>query len=411
MTLVEYLTKNFSSPSQDLIPHFSEKFGVNVRVEGNLYQFKYDQISGKFSFPLTHECRGVIVRFQNGRWKWVSRPFTKFFNLHEGYCPLNDATVLEQELQSLVLVEKIDGTCIQLWFDDEKNEWRISTLGTITTQNVSDYEETFEELFWRVVGDKEKFLSVLSPVIDRSMTWIFELATATNRILTRYQQDMVYLIGAKDITYGTSVCANDLDDKCQQWLDVGLVSVTRPRVVSVAELAISSLVELRSWLEKQAKNTEKYGEYPEGFVVCRGFSCQPIAKLKHESYLILLAFSGGQDVRFAKKRIVESVVMGCLDDVAGVLSKDQMVMAQKVKKEYSDFVARVMAGALSLSGQLYPTRKQYALAVQAQIPKEVQGFFFQNQEAVVRGFSDLPHRLERWIRDGCSKFVDLWKVL
>jgi len=114
MDLIGYLNKYFTNGEQgifedkpvDLTSHFIEKFGVDVKKEDNLYQFKYNMITVNWSFPITHECRGVILRY-NGTWDYVSRPYNKFFNYHEPLCAIRE----KDFAPNLQIIEKADGCC------------------------------------------------------------------------------------------------------------------------------------------------------------------------------------------------------------------------------------------------------------------------------------------------------------
>jgi hypothetical protein len=183
--------------------------------------------------------------------------------------------------------------------------------------------------------------------------------------------------------------------------------IERPRYWYASAEGLDSQVAVLSWLDKQGQNTE-LGMYPEGFVLYRSGNCQPVAKMKHESYLMLLAFSGGQNIRHSRKKIAEAVVLGKLDDVLPLLSDSQKVFAEHVKQEYLGLVHAALAGASLLSGTVYPTRKDYALAVQAIIPCELHGFFYQNQSLVAEKPAEVPEAMRLWLRTGYERFVDSW---
>jgi hypothetical protein len=210
MKLLDYLNRYFSNGKsapdfndEGIVLHFAEKFGVNVKTEeGGLFQFKYSPISAKWSRNIVSECRGTILRFTpNYGWVCCARPFDKFWNQHELACPYNDPKLFDASLGQFSFSEKIDGTCILLWWDPVLVRWRVSTLGCISTSFVADLVGvTFEDLFWRTI-DKDRVLSFFEP-LGRDYTGIFELYTAENRILTKYSSDRVYLLAIRGNIHG-----------------------------------------------------------------------------------------------------------------------------------------------------------------------------------------------------------------
>ena len=80
--ILKYLTSHHATSTfEEIANDFMEKFGVGVKQEDDLYQFKYNMLAAKW-LPdnITKESRGVIIRRDNNAWSIVSRPFDKFFN-------------------------------------------------------------------------------------------------------------------------------------------------------------------------------------------------------------------------------------------------------------------------------------------------------------------------------------------
>jgi hypothetical protein len=207
MNIAEYLNTYFANGStctlekpltesgESLETHFAGKFGVDIKNEGDLFLFKYNMISAKWSFPITHECRGVILRY-DGQWEYVCKPWNKFWNLGEINSPLSHEPFFEKFVNEFQILSKEDGTACSCWFDDVKNKWRISTLGTITPQVLDRYDNiTFEDLFWKVFGEDAK--QKLYKYGNKDYTYLFELCCVENRIVTSYPDNRIYLIGIR----------------------------------------------------------------------------------------------------------------------------------------------------------------------------------------------------------------------
>ena len=406
MTLVEYLNKNFTAQMlyegsvESLQQHFMEHFGVTVKHESPWFLFKYYMLEAKWQQPITHECRGVILHLNpvEGVWRYASRPFDKFFNQHEGYCPLFEEKEFNARLADLTIVEKVDGTCIQLWWDRGNERWRISTLGMITTGTAQDSPLTFEELFWRVVGDLD------TTILDTSYTYIFELWATENRILTKYPSDRAYLLVARHTEEGHYAPMQHLDALVEAW---SLPQILRPLTTKLTDLGISSLGEALVWVEEQAHNAQ-LGEYPEGFVLYT--EGVPICKLKNRTY-VQAAHAVGGDLKHTRNVVIEAVVLGTLDDIMPFLTDGMKAFSDEVKQKYLAELMKVQNAFKELGGKEYNTQKEYALEVQRLVPKVFQGFFFQNKETIFSDPTQIPSLFDVWMRRHYEKFIKSWKGL
>lgn len=406
MTLCEYLNKYFPNGEQgtfeekpvDLTTHFIEKFGVDVKKENDLFLFKYNMICARFSFPITHECRGIILR-HNEKWEVVSRPYSKFFNWHEGYCVIKDTDFAP----TLQIIEKADGTAIQVWHDDKKNEWRISTLGTISTMAYDQAfrpDDTFANLFLKTIKNIDWSL------LDKGYTYLFELCSHDNRIVTQYQEDIVYLIAAREKDHGLYKTYQEMDDLCLEMMEKGS-NVKRPDLKFFYELGFTSFKDVLEWVEKQAEESDKYGKFPEGFIVYRGGI--PVAKMKNSKYLAAFHVSGGNKGH-AKNAIIQAVFEGNIDDVYEMMIPELQQFADSIKEKVGRLGLEVMEVGKKLGKDKYANQKEYALAVQSHCTtKTLQSFFFSNKEVVLKG-DNLNEVYTGWIRDNYKRFLDLWKV-
>jgi hypothetical protein len=353
---------------EDLRSHFLEKFGVNVKVEGRFYLFKYDQLGAKWSEEITFECRGVILyRHEWSAWQVMSRPFDKFFNRHEGHCPLFKESDFNSACPDLYMVEKADGTCIQVWYDSvEENRWRVSTLGTITTTNCGDSPWTFEELFWRTLENNyQESYNMIKNSQDTDWTLICELCTVENRILTRYPEDRVFYLGSRNVVSGKVSCTNS---------EHGLHMPVRH---SFQSLGITSLEDAQVYVEKESKNTTLYGEYPEGMVIYDNEG--PVCKMKNELYIQLHHAAGAGDTRCTRNKVIEAFFAGNMDDLYPVLVPSMQEFADKLKDWWNGKIGSLVEAARSFDGMVFEDARAYASHVHKNVPKDFTGYFFMNK--------------------------------
>jgi len=396
MLLTEYLNKNFSPTnlwSQEvLIERFMSNFGVNVKIEGDLFLFKYDMIAANWQKDLTRECRGVIIRKGVSGWTVASRPFDKFFNQHEGHSGIHDDKTFNSMCSEYEFNEKADGTCIQMWFDTHKNIWRASTLGTITTGSVGDIPGlTFDQLFWNTMEnngfDQEKLTND-----DRGYTFIFELCCAENRILTKYPKNKVYLLAARKTATGMYISFEEFADK---------FCVVKPTVYRFVDLGINNLEQARDWVENESKNTELYGEYPEGFVIYKNGI--PVAKMKNRDYIDKHHAIGAGDILHTRNVVIERFFAGTLDDLMDVLVDSMKDYSERIRKWWLEQVLENEKVCVEMRKHDFETQKDFALYVNANAPKAFASFYFGNKDDILSGYVVTP-LLNKWIQDNWKKF-------
>lgn len=117
----------------------NEPYNLKISFDGEYVLMKYDMKTADFSSPIVREARGII--FKVGEWEYpVCHPFDKFFNYGETFSENVD-------WNSAVVSEKIDGSLMKLWFDE--NGWHLSTNGSINAYKTTfnDRGNTFGELF------------------------------------------------------------------------------------------------------------------------------------------------------------------------------------------------------------------------------------------------------------------------
>lgn len=398
MKLIKYLRDNFSSGiSESLVSHFMEEFGVKVKVKDNLALFKYDQLAVKWTNPIAFECRGTIMAFENNDWEIVSRPFDKFFNMHEFYCTF-DENNFKNNRREYDIVEKLDGSCIQMYY--WKNEWHVTTLGTLDTTPINAGDITFKELFLNLFSlsrmDMTDYLHI-------DYTYMFELCSWKNRIVTRYKQDKVVLLGARNKHTGTYL---SMDYMKQVYKSRGFYFPHSADVNSIDDIA--------KFVEKKESYNDIDCEYPEGFVIYHNNI--PVAKVKNHNYLTLHHMIGaGEDKMCSYRRLTRAFFEGNIDDIIDALNKEQFDYIENLKDRFREYMANMRINSMAIKDAMEVTgddkedKKRYALAVQKLSASEDSAFFYQNKEMVLTGEFDYDI-LEAWLRKNLDKnnFLDRW---
>ena len=167
-----------------------EKFKLKVKIYEKKIHLKYDQIESDMSYPEVQDCRGLIL--ERDTWKVMSMSFRKFFNHGESQAAKID-------WNSAVVLEKLDGTMIQVYWDWHKQEWFAATTGTAEGEGEVNNKmgTTFNELFWNTF-DKVSPIGRNSFNFFKEYTFVFELTTPYNIVVKPHSESSITLLTIRD---------------------------------------------------------------------------------------------------------------------------------------------------------------------------------------------------------------------
>lgn len=254
----------------DLEANFAIKCRTHP-IYPQLHQFKYDQINSPNWSPLVIQSRGTILDAVNN-WKYVARPFDRFFNFGEGYAAPID-------WDSAKVQVKLDGSLTFLYHFDGK--WHVATSGTPDAGGeVNGFNFTFAELFWKTWDKLGYDLSKL----QTNFTYIFELTSPYNRVVVPYKEDRLTLLAIRHTETGQESTLSNL---------------------GLALIKVPSCHELQSIYDIEKFFDENDGLYNEGFVVVdKDFNR---IKVKHPAYLKLHHLKGNG---VTNRSIIELIRIG-----------------------------------------------------------------------------------------------------
>jgi hypothetical protein len=375
-TLVEYLNLKFPDSTDGLVEHFSNEFGVNAKIHSDgRVLFKYDQLAVKWDTGLPHYCRGHILAIGKNGWEHVSRPADKFFNLSEGRCPVFKESDFISNLAGMRLLEKVDGSCLQIYFFNGK--WRVSTLGTIDTMAVGESGKTFEEMFWEIVDNQT------IDVFNRELTYVFEFCSPYNRIVTDYgSKPFVKLLFVRSNKSGEY-----LDDKSVYRISYTL-NVARP--VEFSMQTVHNFDSLNNLIER-ISDDDSLGKNPEGLVIY--INGVPSGKVKTQKYLALHRLGGG-DPLCSRNNLIDLFLAGAIDDVYGDLLPEMKAFCDAMGEWSRKSTDEFLTLARSVRERNPETQKDYALLVK---DSPYASLFFMHKEKVLNGTFTLED-FTIWVR-------------
>ena len=279
------------------------------------------------------EARGIVLDSKN-KWNVVAKGFDRFFNV--GEIPQHE----DFNWRRFDCTTKEDGSLILVYF--YRDEWHVNTSGSFGLSTPEGYKGTWQDLFWEYSGNlRGKLLRT-----SQAYTLIFELCTPVNKVVRRYENPGIFLIGVNSIS--------------QQYSEV--IEFGRGDVESIADTLgcrvvdrhiFNSKSKLEEWL------LEKEAEDPtfEGVVIRdhRKIRC----KWKTKSYTTLHhLFDNGNVI--LPKNLVNIVMGGEYSEVSTNIPEVKPAL-----DEVSEVIEKAFAGLAEvwLSNRELESQKDFAMNV------------------------------------------------
>ena len=239
------------------------------------------------------------------RTKILAFPMRRFFNHGQGAV----ANVNWSD-PNLAVLEKLDGTLCIVYWDPFTNQWCVATRSVPEADLPMDNGIfTFRTLFEKALYDTTEGLPFdqFSSMLNKDITYCFELTTPYNRIVVYYPKNTITLISTRNVKSGKEI---DLDK-----IEIDLIPVVQAH-------AYSSLDELLTWVS--SLNPMEH----EGVVV-RDSQFNRI-KVKNAAYV---AYNKVRDTLATSPRnCMEIILLEKDDDVAAFLPEEIVKNLQKIKE-------------------------------------------------------------------------------
>lgn len=275
-------------------------------------------------------CRGLIINQITG--EIVARPFDKFFNWFEGGRKASGHIVN--------ITEKLDGSLGILYRD---NGYKIATRSSFTGKQAL-WATEFLNRNYELTG------------LNDVWTLLFEIIYPDNRIVVNYgdREDLVLLAARNRFT----------GEYLPYW----------PDVFELGELYGFSLPTIYNFnsVSDILGATGKVDANCEGWVV--EFSDGSRWKFKGDEYLEVHKLISG----ITPKRIIDALAEGKFNTVMDRLPEEYKTEINVLKAEIMQYFSKIMQ-QIEKYYELAPrhtTRKDFALWVQKQVPKEYQHILF-----------------------------------
>jgi hypothetical protein len=212
MNVIKYLEEHS-------IEKLKEEFSITVREYDDRYALNYNQIESPRFHPIVDECRGLIL---DKDFNVLCRSFQRFYNLGEGTnnkgfsvrTPSFEGEVIkEMKIEEARILHKMDGSLINFYYDYINGKWQHATRGTAFAEGDTGFDITFSKLVEKAES-YESILEYLNGHISYTMgnTFIFELTSPYNRIVTPYDKIELTLLAIKCNENGEEANPIDIAD-------------------------------------------------------------------------------------------------------------------------------------------------------------------------------------------------------
>lgn len=288
-----------------------KEFNLKTRDYGHKVLIKYDQLSPPsiMALPEVQECRGLVL--EKNTWRVMSMGFTKFFNSEEG-----NAHKIDWE--TAIVLEKLDGTLINLYYDDHDTTWYGGTTGTANGEGEVNNKmgTTFNQLFWETVIKKYPLFTIDS--LDKNVTYAFELTTPYNIVVKPHGESSATLLTARN--------------------NITLKEATRSEMIECSKALHLPLVKSYGFTGKNfgeiLRSFEGLSWHDEGYVVVDAKNNR--VKVKNPAYVAVHGLKG----KTAEHNIMEIIVTNEIEEF-GAVFPDRKAELLKLKTNYDLLIERL----------------------------------------------------------------------
>mgnify|MGYP000883084962 CR=1 FL=1 len=219
-----------------------KQHGVYCRFSnsGHKFSLNYDTIEAKESDPLAQECRGLVLAKHDGsimdatidskgkpsrgnvcpgETTILAYPMHRFFNAQQ-----SSAAQVNWNDPKLEVLEKLDGTCIIVYFDHFTNQWCAATRAVCEADLLMDNGlMTFRQLFEKALFETTSLsFDDFTSNLKTAFTYCFELTSPLNKVVCSYPDYKVTLIAVRNVTTHL-----EMDPKSCNIVTLGMVPVAK----------------------------------------------------------------------------------------------------------------------------------------------------------------------------------------
>lgn len=339
-----------------------DPYNLTIKEDGNYLLFKYNQLGSNFNDPLVREARGIIYR--KDTLECVCHPFNKFGNYGESYCPAIDWNSAEVQ-------QKIDGSLMKVWFDD--NKWHVSTNGTIDAfkANLNDLSinKTYGDIFLNALATANLTFKDFIAHLTENFVYLFELVSPITKVVIPYNSTELYYLGCRDRSTDKEIRPSEYNPFLGLFKTPIIYSL---RTLSDVEEAAKAL----PWDE-------------EGYVVCD----KDYNRVKIKSPEYIKAHHSGLNGNITKERLLDLILENEQTELL-IYYPEYSRKIDDLKNKMNNFKHYINILVDTINPDSYSDRKAFAEKVK-EYPAIIQPFLFMYKKLNI-AFNRLTR--DRWLQ-------------
>lgn len=305
--LIEFINQNKINNEVDFSKFEELAIKVTKHPEYDIYKLNYNQIDSPKMNSVVQDCRGTIIdKFGNP----VAVSFSRFFNLGEAL-EVTD----KFDWSNFSASSKEDGSLIVMY--NFNNQWNVSTRGSFANQEICEGGPRWDDLVFSLLKDRMEYLIPTE-------TYIFELCSLYNKVVTEYKTPTLYLLSVFETKTGMEYSSTYTD------VTAVLIDIKRPE-----KFQFTSIEEVKSYITA----LEELDPTQEGLVLK---DCNRLRiKIKSKLYLSLHQLKGNGSI-ICTKNIVPFILAGEIDEVLSYFPEIEMRVREveaEVKQLYQELYA------------------------------------------------------------------------
>lgn len=336
--------------AEQALNRLTERYGIKWKEDDNtgLYVLNYDQIdSSKHKFnQIVRECRSLVLATESigdmnePQFYVVSRSFDRFFNYSEEFGN-------EYDLTKLIAHEKMDGSLVSLFYVEGEG-WLYRTKSMIMPaedMKINGFDTSWKE----IIEEALMYNKLLDYTLDERDTYIFEICSPENRVVTRYEGRTATLLAIRVNETGQY--------QSSEWCDemACVNGWQRPRTW-----------EFNNW-EEVLQGAKDLPNLEEGYVMYHDEFNLPVMKCKNPAYVAAHHLRGEG---LNPKRCMDLVIINETDEYLTVFPEDVNILQPYITAyEMLEFTTNYLYD----DWKFIREQKEFALAVK-DYPQ--QGIFF-----------------------------------
>lgn len=270
-----------------------ENYSIKYNLWEDLVCLNYCQMNSPKFDAITKECRSLVLGYRcsnegGDEFYIVSRSFDRFFN--EG-----EDSNEEYDITELTAYEKVDGSLIGVF--NHKGKWLYRTRSMIMPD--SDMYVNGSNLTWKDLIESQ--IEPCDYFMIKDCTYIFEIVSPENRVVTRYPERSAYLLQIRSNISGNYSFYEYNNDIAL----MGGWRVPKQYKFDTIENCIQASKDLRN-LEEGYVLYDQYGK--------------PCIKVKNPAYVAAHHLRG--EGQLSTKRIMDLIFMSEQDEYLSIFSED-----------------------------------------------------------------------------------------